>query len=111
MGIKKLLEDQLEYRNNWEADEYYVDGQLIEDMKYVFIDDAKYEVKSRRVSVPYHDMGHEYSGVSKHYFLRREVFGIDMEFDLNRIVDKVPVIVFHTGLKLAKPDTRGSNDY
>lgn len=79
---------KLRYVNNWENDEYYVDDKLIEDLEIIKIDDKEYKVTGKRISVSYNDMGHTYSALSRHYFITERVFGIDIEFDLNRIVPK-----------------------
>jgi|AntAceMinimDraft_12_1070368.scaffolds.fasta_scaffold19296_4 hypothetical protein len=80
-GSGKLLA----YRNNWEADEFSVvdqthDGKrlgstLIIDLRKVRIDFTTYDVTSREVSVPYDDMGRQYTATSKHYFVKERVFG------------------------------------
>ena len=82
----------LKYKNNWESDEYYVGKKRITVLKKVSIDGEEFKVTSRRVSVPYNDMGHTYTGDSNHYFIKKKVFGTKMEFDLNTIVDKVKVV-------------------
>ena len=81
----------LKYKNNWEADEYYINGKRIKALKRVRIIDKEYPVKTHQVSVPYNDMGHEYNGISDHYFVTETVFGIKKEFDLNEIVGKQSV--------------------
>lgn len=83
----------LGYCNNWEADEYFdnITEKGVKNLKEVDINGKLYKVKSRSVSVPYLDMGHSYTSTSKHYFVTEEVFGIKMEFDLNTLIDKVPV--------------------
>jgi len=83
----------LGYRNNWEADEYFdkVIEKEIKNLKEVDINGKLYKVKSRSISVPVYDMGHTYTATSKHYFVTEEVFGVKIEFDLNTIVEKVPV--------------------
>jgi hypothetical protein len=37
-------------------------------------------------------MGHQYNGVSHHFFVKVNVLGVDMNIDLNTIVPKVEVI-------------------
>lgn len=82
----------LQYENSWESDSYYVDKKLIEKLKKVSIDGKEYDVTSRQVTVPYNDMGHTYTACSTHYFITTEVFGVEQEFDLNKIVRKTEVI-------------------
>lgn len=84
---------RLSYKNNWEADQYFVDKNPVSDITKVRIKGVDYKVTSAVVSVPYNDMGHTYSGTSKHYFIRTKVFGIWQEFDLNELVDKVAISV------------------
>lgn len=99
-GNAKLLE----YRNNWEADEFYVvdqthDGKRrgkkrITDLRKVRIHFKLYDVTSRKVSVPYNDMGHAFYGVSKHYFVKETVFGREIEFDLGELMGLEKVVAF-----------------
>lgn len=94
----------LEYRNNWEADEFLVvdqthDGKRlgskrIADLRKVRIHFKLYDVTSREVSVPYNDMGHTYYGVSKHYFIKEDVFGSKIEFDLGKLLRYNKVVAF-----------------
>lgn len=90
-----IIKNRLGYRNNWEADEYFdkTTEKEIKNLKEVDINGKLYKVKSRSVSVPVYDMGNIYTATSKHYFVIEEVFGIKMEFDLNTIVEKVPVFI------------------
>lgn len=81
----------LTYSNSWESDTYIVDGKPVKNLTMVVIGGDCYPVESRRVSVPYNDMGHNYSATSTHYFVKTTVFGTIMEFDLNTIIRKVPV--------------------
>lgn len=82
---------KLVYKNNWEADEYYVGNRRLKTLSKVRIAGRDYTVKSRIVSVPYHDMGHMYNAQSTHYFVKEKVFGKMVEFDLNSV--KVPIMV------------------
>lgn len=77
---------KLEYRNNWESDEYYVMGKKISDLKTVAINEVFYPVTSRMVEVDYSDHGHEYTATSKHYFVTSMDLGV--EVDLNVLVRK-----------------------
>lgn len=86
------FEHKLDYQNSWESDSYYVDKKLIEKLKKVSIQGKEYDVDSRKVEVPYYDMGHTYTATSVHYFITENVFGMDHEFDLNTIVPNVDVI-------------------
>jgi hypothetical protein len=90
---------RLSYKNNWESDEYYAGGQLIESLREVSIDSKLYKVKPEIVSIPYNDMGHDYEGVSTHYFIEEEAFGITMKFDLNKIVRRAPVFATYYTVK------------
>jgi hypothetical protein len=80
----------LEYRNNWESDEYFVDGKPIRDIKKVSIDSKEYDVTARTVRVPYMDMGHRYDASSIHYFVNVKL-GIEVPIDLNTIVNNTKV--------------------
>jgi hypothetical protein len=82
---------KLTYRNNWEADEYYVGKNRVIDLREVRINGKSYDVMSATVSVPYGDMGHTYTGRSKHYFVTEQVFGVDQQFDLNTVIRDVDV--------------------
>ena len=81
----------LTYRNNWENDEYYVDGKRISNLKSVKINEKEYTVAREKVSKSYNDMGHNYTSTSWHYFVAEEVFGTMIVFDLNKVVGKVEV--------------------
>jgi len=81
---------KLEYRNNWESDEYQVDGKRVLNLTTVSINDVFYPVTSRMVSVAYNDMGHTYTAKSKHFFVVSKDLGV--EVDLNRIVGKTVVM-------------------
>lgn len=82
---------KLTYRNNWEADEYYVDGKRVTKLTSVRINDLIYPVTSKTVSVPYSDHGTTYSGVSTHYFVEACMFGIPRLVDLNEYVNKLNI--------------------
>jgi len=84
--------NRLEYSNNWESDEYWVDGKRIRGLQQVEIDGVKYTVNTRRVGVRYYDMGHDYTAHSDHYFITEKVFGIKTEFDLNELVRKKRIL-------------------
>ena len=84
--------NKLVYRNNWEFDEYSVDGNVISGLSQVEIGGKKYKVEAQSVSVPYNDMGNTYTATSNHYFIKETVFGIKMRFDLNRIIRKKTII-------------------
>lgn len=89
----------LTYKNNWENDEYYVDGKRVEDLKSVQVDGKIYPVVARRVGVPYNDMGHTYTSMSTHYYITEQVFGTDRQFDLNTLTK---VRVYAIDFTLAK---------
>lgn len=82
---------RLTYKNNWENDNYYVDGLPIKELKTVSIRGKRYKVTARKVRVPVYDMGHTYNAISTHYFVEETVFGSKRSFDLNTIVRKQPV--------------------
>ncbi len=82
------MKNVLTYKNNWENDVYYVDGALISDLKRVKIGRKSYKVDSMEKGVEVNDMGHTYRAYSKHYYIREKIFGLEMTFDLNRIVPK-----------------------
>lgn len=85
--------DVLRYHNEWECDIYSISGGTRIKPKRVLVDGKEYETTSEVCSVPYNDMGHEYTGTSRHYFIKETVFGIEMDFDLNTIVGKTEVLV------------------
>ena len=94
----------LEYRNNWEMDEFSVvdqthDGKRlgskrITDLRKVRIHFVSYAVTSRNVSVPYSDHGVRSESTSKHYFIKDVVFGREIEFDLGKLMDRYKVVAF-----------------
>ena len=83
---------KLTYKNSWESDQYYFNGILLQTLKEYEIEGKRYKVKVNTVSVPYSDMGREYSGISDHYFITEKVFGKNFEFDLNELVNKHKII-------------------
>jgi len=80
--------NKLTYRNNWASDEYFVDGKRISDLTEIEYLGQWYRVKSRRVSVPYSDMGNIHTATSTHFFIEHTILGVTQELDLNRIVPK-----------------------
>jgi len=83
----------LKYKNNWESDEYYLNGQRVDNIEFVEIDGKRYDVVNRMVSITYSDHGHSYQARSRHYYIKEKVFGTVMEIDLNTIVNKTEVKV------------------
>ena len=81
----------LTYQNDWEADIYTINGKAVKTLKTVNIDGEDYAGTSRKVSVPYNDMGHCYTGVSTHYFVTKKVFGLAQVFDINTLIGKVKI--------------------
>jgi hypothetical protein len=94
--------DRLSYRNDWEYDIYSVNKVYVDDIKEVMIKGKKYKVRPYVISIPYNDMGRTYTASSTHYFIKEKVFGVNMEFDLNEIIDKVPV--YATKYKLSEDE-------
>jgi hypothetical protein len=94
----------LEYRNNWEMDEFLVvdqthDGKRlgrksITDLRKVWIHFKVYDVTSRYVSVPYSDHGVSSESTSQHYFIKEDVFGTKIEFDLGELISVNKVVAF-----------------
>ena len=84
---------RLKYRNNWENDVYSTEEGDIDNIFTVLIDGESYAVARERRSVSYSDHGHTYTATSYHYFIKKVVFGTLISFDLNTIVNKVPVFV------------------
>lgn len=88
---------KLQYRNNWEVDEYYITDNntkiKVDKLKYIVIDDnpTAYEVTSEIVSVPYSDHGHTYEGTSKHYFVNLPAGKSFVKTDINSLVNKCNV--------------------
>lgn len=80
--------NKLTYKNNWEADQYFVNGEQIRELFLVEYNGEKYAVDKARVSIPYNDMGHTYYGVSDHFYITVDVMGTLQKIDLNRIVNK-----------------------
>ena len=83
----------LKYHNQWESDSYTVNGKRVADLMEVSIAGTRYDVHSKRVRVPYDDMGREYHGESMHYFIGVKVGTQVIEIDLNRIVRHQTVYV------------------
>lgn len=89
----------LAYTNNWQADEYTIDGSPVIDLKKVRVDGEEFEVTKREVSVQYNDMGHVYNGTSMHYFVTvtpngptgKPMKGLATSIDLNTIVNKMAI--------------------
>lgn len=77
---------QLTYRNNWEYDEYYIDGVRVTSLTLVKIDDVDYTVTASIVTEQYMDMGRLVRASSVHYFVTTLVFGSNRKFDLNEII-------------------------
>ncbi len=86
--------DRLTYTNSWESDIYKVKGKVVRKLKEVLINGRFYKVTNRTVAVPYSDMGQPGQGISTHYFVKEEVFGVKMEFDLNKIVGRKGATVY-----------------
>ena len=94
----------LEYRNDWEMDQFYVVNQThdgkrlrskrITDLRKVRIHFKLYDVISRKVSVPYSDHGVRSESTSKHYFIKEVVFGREIEFDLGKLMYRNKVVAF-----------------
>lgn len=95
MGLEILsvkLPQRLSYDNQWEYDHYYVGKKKVKTLTRVYINGKEYPVISKRVSVPYSDMGHDYIAESTHFFVVEEVFGKKHTFDLNTVVGKSDVL-------------------
>jgi len=86
------MKNRLVYDNQWQYDNYLIDKKHIATLTKVSIDNKEYDVTSRKVSIPYADMGHSYEATSVHYFVKEQVFGMEQIFDLNQLVPKVKVI-------------------
>lgn len=93
--MKNRPKQILSYTNNWEADEYRVNGRLVATLTKIHIRDRKgtkgktFMVRTRRESISYGDMGHEYAGVSNHFFIDVPVVGRkSVEIDLNTLMRK-----------------------
>jgi hypothetical protein len=93
--MKNRPKQILSYQNQWEADEYRVNGRRVATLTKIHIRDKKgtkgksFMVRAARVSVPYDDMGHEYYGTSTHFFIDLPVVGRkSVEVDLNRLMHK-----------------------
>jgi hypothetical protein len=51
-------------------------------------------VTSRVVSVTYYDHGVSSESTSQHYFIKEDVFGREMEFDLGKLMSRYKVVAF-----------------
>lgn len=87
-----MKKSKLIYQNHWSSDRYFYEGIQIQDLSQVKIKNKLYAVHKRVVEVPYDDMGHMYYSRSIHFFIKENVFGIDLEFDLNTITNKVKIV-------------------
>lgn len=87
--------NRLTYANSWMSDYYSVDKVEVDakSIAEVKIGNKKYEVRAEKVGIPYNDMGNTYDAVSVHLYITEKVFGVKMEFDLNKIVPKTKVYV------------------
>ena len=87
-GLEALCTDKnlLTYVNNWEVDEYYVNGTRIKALKSVVINGKEYPVMSKKITVPYSDMGHSYTSTSEHYFIDVVDSSIHTLTDLNEVI-------------------------
>ena len=83
----------LKYKNNWESDEYYLNGVRVDNISAVEINGKRYDVVNRMVSITYSDHGHSYQARSRHFYIKEVVLGTAMEIDLNTIVNKIQVRV------------------
>ena len=97
-GVEDYLEQEiiksskvLQYRNNWESDEYYAGGAMLDNISVVEIAGMRYDVTRRIVGKSYSDHGHRYEANSWHYFIQEKVFGTVIEVDLNTLVNKTKV--------------------
>jgi hypothetical protein len=82
-----MTKNRLTYKNNWESDEYYVNGEQVFDIKSVEINGRVLPVRKSKVSVTYSDHGHLYDAISDHFFIYTEADGIEFERDLNELCD------------------------
>ena len=85
---------KLKYINNWMSDSYLVGERAVKTLTQVKIAGEEYTVTSRKVAVPYDDMGHTYMAESTHYFVKAKVFGKMREFDLNSITVPITVLKY-----------------
>lgn len=83
---------KLQYQNNWESDEYFYTGGRIKNLWSVEINGIQYPIITKKVSIPYNDMGHQYNATSDHYFIEESLFGIMHKIDLNTLVNKIDII-------------------
>lgn len=93
------MKNRLTYKNNWEADSYFVGDKEIVTLSKISVNGKEFKVTHATVSVPYNDMGHTYDGTSTHYFIKEKVFGIEKMFDLNTIVSKAKVYAIEFTVK------------
>jgi hypothetical protein len=93
------MKNRLVYDNQWEYDNYLIGKKKIATLAKVSIKGKEYDVKTQHVGVPYHDMGHDYTAVSDHYFIKEIVFGMAQTFDLNQLVPKIAVIAIEFTLE------------
>lgn len=88
---------KLSYRNNWESDEYSVDGRRVSNMTAVYVKEGQefvqYPVTAKKVSVSYYDYGRTYYANSVHYFVQVSALGANIDIDLNQIITKEGVTI------------------
>lgn len=85
------MKSAITYINNWEQDEYYLDGVRLTVLTAVLINEKAYSVIQKNEGRSYSDWGRSYSTVSKSFFVEAPVFGIILPINLNRLVGKVDV--------------------
>lgn len=90
---------KLEYTNNWEHDEYWINGKRVKSLSLVYINGEELPVVSKKITVAYTDMGHRYSSTSTHFFVEVEAFGLKHLIDLNKIVDRATVYAIVYSIK------------
>ena len=84
---------KLNYKNNWQNDNYFAGNDLISDLRGVYFNGQFHDVKSKLVSVDYYDSGHKYKATSKHYFIsiNDPILNKPTLVDLNKYLDKIDI--------------------
>lgn len=78
----------LSYENQWESHIYRIEKEQIKKMAAVKIGGKRYKIDGRLVTVPYNDMGHEYTATSMQFFALMPVAGVTLPIALNELIER-----------------------
>jgi len=76
----------LTYKNDWEFHRYECGGKPIEKLNFVEIEGEKFKVKSAQVTVPYNDMGQQYSSTSTQFWIAIDFHGAKIAVSLDVLI-------------------------